>query len=317
MSIRRRHSTNISLAAAGLVLVCALAVCPPVFGLNPSLDVNQYAHTSWMVRDGFTKGEILSIAQTPDGYLWLATALGLFRFDGLKNIPWQPPPDQQLPSSHIFCLLVARDGTLWIGTLKGLASWKDGKLTQYAELSGQAIFKLLEDHEGTVWVGAANVPTGKLCSIQKSGIKCYGDDGSLGRGVLSLFESSKGDLWVGVLSGLWRWKPGPPKFYPLPGESNGIQGMGEGDDGALLIGTRSGIKRLVDGKIEAHPLPGPVPEFQAHRLHRDRDGGCGSELRTAVLCMYTREGRMCLRDLTASQAMTFPPSLRTVKAIFG
>jgi ligand-binding sensor domain-containing protein len=75
-----------------------------------------------------------------------------------------------------------------------------------------------------------------------------------------------------VAAGLWRWKPGPPKFYPLPGESNGVQGLGEGEDGALLIATRSGIKRLVDGKIEAHPLPGHVPEYQAHRLLRDNDG---------------------------------------------
>src|SRR5262249_41393973 len=31
---------------------------------DPTLDVSQYAHTAWKIRDGFVKGEILSIAQT-------------------------------------------------------------------------------------------------------------------------------------------------------------------------------------------------------------------------------------------------------------
>ncbi len=97
--------------------------------LDPSLDVSQYAHTAWRIRDGFTRGPITAIAQTPDGYLWLGTEFGLVRFDGVRAVPWQPK-EGQLPASFISPLLVARDGTLWIGTLKGLASWKDGKLTQ-------------------------------------------------------------------------------------------------------------------------------------------------------------------------------------------
>jgi len=51
---------------------------PPVLALNPSLDVSQYAHNAWSIGDGFFKGNIYSIAQTPDGYLWLGTEFGLF-----------------------------------------------------------------------------------------------------------------------------------------------------------------------------------------------------------------------------------------------
>src|SRR5690348_12683712 len=104
------------------------AWCPSVFALNPALDVSQYAHTPWKVRDGFPKGYVNSIAQTPDGYLWLGTEFGLVRFDGVEPAAWQPPPDQRLPSNNIHSLLASRDGTLWIGTLSGLASWKDGRL---------------------------------------------------------------------------------------------------------------------------------------------------------------------------------------------
>jgi ligand-binding sensor domain-containing protein len=251
-----------------------LLLCPCAFALDPALDVSQYAHTSWKIREGFSKGLIESIAQTADGYIWLGTEFGLLRFDGVRNVPWQPPAEQHLPSSHVMSLLAARDGTLWIGTLKGLASWKGGKLTQYPELAGLAVGLLLEDREGTVWSGALGAPSGRLCAIQKSSVHCSGEDGGLGMGVFSLREDSKSNLWAGVGDGLWRWKPGTPKFYPLPGEPNGIQGLAEGDDGALLIATRSGIRRLVDGRIEAaHPLPDAARQSAPLKLLRDRDGG--------------------------------------------
>src|SRR6185369_17644188 len=88
--------------AISFALICAcvlLAWCPEAFALNPQLDVSQYAHTSWKIRDGFPKGEITSIVQTPDGYLWLGTESGLFRFDGVRNVLWRPPGNQELPSN--------------------------------------------------------------------------------------------------------------------------------------------------------------------------------------------------------------------------
>lgn len=269
-SIQRRRRV----AGLGIVSACILLVSfNSAYALNPALDVSQYSHTSWKIRDGFTWGTILSIAQTPDGYLWLGTEFGLLRFDGIRNVPWQPPPDQQLPSNTIMSLLGARDGSLWIGTLKGLARWKDGKLTHYPELAEKYIFKILEDHEGTIWASGVTVTTGRLCAIQNSSVHCDGDDGTLGRGAYNLFEDSKGNLWAGVKNGLWRWKPGPPKFYPLAGEPDGIQGIGEDVDGTLLVGWKGGIHRFVDGKTEPYELSGIEGQFTARRILRDRDGG--------------------------------------------
>lgn len=275
-----------------LGLVCAfllLACCPSAFALNPELDVSQYAHTSWKIRDGFPKGEISSIAQTPDGYLWLGTEFGLFRFDGVKHVQWRPPANQELPSNWIFSLLVARDGTLWIGTEKGLASWKDGKLTQYAELAGRYIFKILEDREGSVWVSGGAVPSGKLCAIRNGSVQCFGDDGSLGRAVFNLHEDSKGNLWAGVKDGLWRWKPGPPKFFPLPNQPDGIQTFGEDNDGTLLIGWNNGIHRFIDGKTAVYPLAGSSRGFVAKRIIRDRDGALW--IATADGILHVHNGR--------------------------
>lgn len=266
---RRRH-----VPPPGIVLVCFLLMCcPSAFALDPSLDISQYAHTSWKIREGFTKGVIASIAQTPDGYLWLGTEFGLLRFDGVRAVPWQPPAEQPLPSNTIIILLATRDGTLWIGTDKGLASWNGDRLTQYPEVAGQFIFALLEDHDGSVWVGTAGLPTGKLCALHDGSVQCYGEDGAFGRGVFNLYEDRRGNLWVEGINGLWRWRPGSPELImPLPSEWVAMQNLAEDFDGTLLIGTRAGIKRLVDGKAEAYPLPGSAQQLRVLKMLRDRDG---------------------------------------------
>ncbi|MBV9771724.1 MAG: hypothetical protein JOZ32_19290 [Bryobacterales bacterium] len=256
------------------ILALVILICPCALALNPALDVSEYAHTAWKLRDGFVKGTIGSISQTPDGYLWLGTEFGLLRFDGVRTVPWQPPQGQHLPSDSVFSLLTARDRTLWIGTSKGLASWKDGKLTQYPELAGQWIrAPMLEDSEGTVWVGGVGFPPpAKLCAIHAGHVQCYGEDGRFVNGIRNVYEDRERNLWVGLRDGLWRWKPGPPEFHPAAGPGMGIQGLAEDDDGALLFGPRTGIRRLVGTKNEAYRLPNSAQHFTVSRLLRDRDG---------------------------------------------
>ncbi len=181
---------------AALTLFMVAIVCPCAIALNPSLDTGQYAHTTWKHGERISKGIIFSIAQTPDGYLWLGTEFGLLRFDGVRATPWQPPAGDHLPDLQIRTLRVARDGRLWIGTFSGLASWKDGKLTHYPELDGHEVQALLEDREGTIWVGGWETNAGKLCRIQSGRIQCYGEGGHFGSGVTALYEDSGGNLWA-------------------------------------------------------------------------------------------------------------------------
>src|SRR5215475_13210052 len=102
----RARGRGRQVVALGTVLACMLLGWgADALALNPALDISHYAHTAWKIRDGFTKGIIYSIAQTPDGYLWLGTEFGLLRFDGVRNVPWQPPFGQELPSSTISRLL--------------------------------------------------------------------------------------------------------------------------------------------------------------------------------------------------------------------
>jgi len=122
-------------------------------------------------------GAIFAMAQTPDGYLWLGTEFGLFRFDGLHAVLWQPPAGPQLPKAP-YALLVRRDGTLWIGTFAGLVSWNGNKLTEYPEVGRAFVTSPLEDREGTVragiLAGSSESPAGRLCAIRaKSLPNCY------------------------------------------------------------------------------------------------------------------------------------------------
>jgi signal transduction histidine kinase/ligand-binding sensor domain-containing protein len=246
------------------------------YALNPALDISQYAHTAWKIRDGFSRGTIYSIAQTPDGYLWLGTDLGMLRFDGVRPVPWQPP-DQPLPSSNIRSLLVTRDGTLWIGTESGIASWKDEKLTRYDQLAGRFVGRLVEDHEGAIWLTSFFNFKWTLCVIRHGQGECYGDDGGPGAGALGLYEDRRGSLWVGTVgttNGVWRWRPGPPKFYLFPPQANGIRGLYDDADGVLLVSRPGGIIRFVDGRTEmAYPFPPSKKQFDFPLHLRDRDGG--------------------------------------------
>src|SRR5579863_118181 len=270
----RKHARDLWLGSilAGLLFVCS----PGAKALNPNLDVSQYAHTAWKVRDGFTRGGILAIAQTPDGYLWLGTEFGLYRFDGVRATPWQPESDRDFLSRHVYSLMVARDGSLWIGTDEGAASWKDGRLTRYPDLDGQTVRSFLEDREGTIWSSGLKVlGAPQICAIGNTRARCYGNDASLDRGgwINELYEDRRGTLWAVARYGIWRWRPGLPEFYPLPFGIDGLDGVAEDNAGNLLIGLNGGIRRFSAGKVQPFLLPGKIEPFTVRTMHYDRDGG--------------------------------------------
>jgi len=260
----RRAQTTAVVSLASLLPCCVCA-----FALNSSLDISQYGHRSWKIRDGFTKGVINSITQTPDGYLWLGTEFGLLRFDGVRAVPWEPPAGEPLPSNYIRALLTSRDGTLWIATQKGLSSWKHGKLTNYSDIPGEIASVLLEDRQGTIWF-AANAP-GRLCAIQGGHARCYGA-GSFGLNVIALCEDSKGNLWVSAQTGLWRWSPGAPEHYALPGHGMEVDALMAGDNGALVMDTNEGLKQMVGGKIRSYAPARAAPRGRPDVLFRSTDG---------------------------------------------
>jgi len=57
-------------------------------GPDPSRTIKQMRHASWNEASGLS-GVVYSLAQTADGFLWIGTSTGLYRFDGLKFEPFR------------------------------------------------------------------------------------------------------------------------------------------------------------------------------------------------------------------------------------
>src|SRR5687767_5242130 len=74
-----------------------------------------YSLTTWAESEDGPFGAIAAMAQDADGYLWIGTSAGLFRFDGVRFTPWNRIGGSPLPTSAVTALLVGRDGRLWVG----------------------------------------------------------------------------------------------------------------------------------------------------------------------------------------------------------
>ncbi|MGM9491120.1 ligand-binding sensor domain-containing protein [Ideonella sp. YS5] len=263
---------------SGLLLASTLlTAASPALAFDQPLQIAQYAHTSWTARDGAMLGLVFAVAQTPDGYLWIAGSFGLFRFDGVRFVPWSPPKGQSL--AEPYSLLVSRDGTLWIGTFSGLASWNGTELTHYSQTDGSFVTSLLQDREGTVWAGLFG-DRGRLCAVRAGQAECFKPEGGFGTFVWSLGEDSSGNLWAGADSGIWRWKPGTPQRFQVPGKRVGD--MSTTVDGKILIGIRGGgLKQWVGDQLVPYPIRRaakpeewiPDGDVKSNKLLRDRDGG--------------------------------------------
>ena len=147
---------NLRICATLAAVSCALVL--PIRGLDPNKTISQFTHTSWSAKDGIP-GPVQAIAQTPDGYLWLGTRAGLYRFDGLRFISWEAARGEPLPQSSIMSLFTARDGSLWMGFGAGVvARLRDGVLRTYSAADGslRTTRSFAEDGGGSIWAGGEN-----------------------------------------------------------------------------------------------------------------------------------------------------------------
>ena len=55
------------------LVALAIIMGTPAWGLDPKVAITQYGHQVWTTADGLPHNSIRAIAQTPDGYLWVAT----------------------------------------------------------------------------------------------------------------------------------------------------------------------------------------------------------------------------------------------------
>ena len=241
----------------------------PAAALDPDRHISQYGHTAWRVQDGFFNGAPYTIAQTTDGYLWIGGANGLTRFDGVRFVPWTPPPGKQLFSPVVARVLAARDGSLWIGTMLGLSHWIDQDLINYSSYANVVMGPTVEEEDGTIWVIRAGTAdgTGPLCQINGMAVRCYGKaDGFPEEPYSSLARDSAGNVWLGGSTSLTRWRSGSfETYYPSGLKSNtgqpGVCALAPGPDGSLWVGMCRpgpglGLQQFSQGVWKPFVVPG-------------------------------------------------------------
>jgi hypothetical protein len=123
-----RHYIATALTAAALGLVA-----PPVFsasspGSQHARLLSEYTHHAWGAAQG-APAQIHSITQTTDGWLWLSSAEGLFRYDGVTFERMDAIDGNPLLSTIVLPVYAPPDGGLWVGYRFGGASlFKNGKV---------------------------------------------------------------------------------------------------------------------------------------------------------------------------------------------
>ena len=191
-------------------------------------------HT-WQSDDGLPNNNVSSLAQTPDGYLWVANASQLARFDGVQFEPFFPDVFGVNASQRIHVLLRSQKGGLWLATDHGVVIYLDSGSAQVFTngLPDLAAQTLIEDNEGALWItynrGAVyrisdgkatlfdaktGMPTEPACSIVKDN-----------QGRIWFAKSEQGDGLVGVFrDGHFRTLLhfGPPTIRLAAARSGGV-----------------------------------------------------------------------------------------------
>ncbi len=237
--------------------------------LDPQRAITQFVHNSWTEKDG-APNNVRALAQTQDGYLWIGSTAGLFRFDGVRFTIFEPPAEEAFPATRVRGLLAARDGALWIVWAGGAVSrLQNGHSTSYSEQNGlPAAEALVEADDGTIV--AATV---KGVSRFKRGTwKDETEESNFpGKQARQLYFDKNGILWVATENGVVYLPPGQSRFID-PGNTLGfIFNFAQAPDGAIWVSEtgRSAhtIKREDDGTRDTEVRVG------ATWVLFDRDGG--------------------------------------------
>jgi ligand-binding sensor domain-containing protein/signal transduction histidine kinase len=238
--------------AAILFLIALLTLHPGISQSGPKIvssgERNYTAH-SWLPQNGLPGETVQAFAQATDGYLWVGTSEGLARFDGERFTVFARENTPELRENSIFCLLAARNGTLWIGTEGGgLVEMRDGRFRLYSNADGLTdgfVRALFEDRAGALWVATDN---GLFRKQGKRIERVDNRPGMPANAFHGVLEDHRGRIWAGAPR-LYAIINGEPREFALDGtdSQNRVKSILETDDGSIWIGTVSGLHRLRPG----------------------------------------------------------------------
>jgi ligand-binding sensor domain-containing protein/AraC-like DNA-binding protein len=232
-----------------------------LLALDPAQSIHQYLIDEWTIAHGLPSNTIRSIAQTPDGYLWIATPKGLVRFDGIRFLKIPFVKNQEIKNKENIppdTLFVDQRGILWIGSIAGLTRYhyKTGKFTTFTKKHGltEDRFRCIkEDMRGNLWIGffvsyLNRFANGKFTAFNAS-------DGLEGKKINAIVEDRKGNLLFGTReNGVFKFLN--ETFFKFEIEGLGrnhlISTIYEDQGGTLWIGTNKGLFRNVDNRTNVY-----------------------------------------------------------------
>lgn len=245
------------------VALMLLAWCSSASALNRDGPIADLLHTGWGLQSGAPSGNAL--AQTTDGYLWLGSHNGLFRFDGLKFQRLALP----VAARNVFQLFASPTGGLWIGFVEGSVVFlKDGVVKTYTSadgLPGGSVLAFAESADGTVWVGT----NGGLARLRNSRWERVGDTWHApARTVFSLMVDSADTLWAAADRALFALPRNATTFQPVPVKTPDNFSFAEAPSGAIWVWDEGGIRQ-----IAKNPNPSRRTANSGRNFVFDRDGG--------------------------------------------
>lgn len=266
---RSRRVRLIRLMAA--CLLCALLV-RVAWAVDPDRAVSQYVHDEWGPEQGFPKGPVYAITQTPDGYVWIGTDEGLVRFDGW-SFRLIKDDSGAFTITGVLGLQPDRNGCLWLRL-------EDLTILRYC--NGRFDRPLLAG--SNINIAAMNLArTGELLIakaekgafvFRKNGFQMVASAADLPRSpVTSVAQTPSGAIFVGTRdAGLFRIDGG--KVVSI---RNGLPDLkvnfllpdGEHD---LWVGTDNGIARWNGTQFVTAGIPPPGGRTQALVILKDHDG---------------------------------------------
>ena len=108
---RERPRWPLKLLLAVLTMMCFAASAN---ALSSNKAISEFIRDRWDAGAGFPGGRVNAFAQTPDGYLWIATEKGLVRFDGLNFVLIEHSESTTVPFGPVLGLALDANGSLWI-----------------------------------------------------------------------------------------------------------------------------------------------------------------------------------------------------------
>ena len=110
------------LFAAALILTLYKGVRGPAAWAGPVAEATNFHHDMWTSDKGL--GAVVDIQQAADGYLWLTTSTGVFRFDGVRFQSVEEATNGAVHNSEIHAVFLSSSGGVCSDTAAGLCSGK-------------------------------------------------------------------------------------------------------------------------------------------------------------------------------------------------